>query len=145
MATDRQGIGLAIMRMGFGVFFLFEGIAKLPWFTDASILSGRLNNWLAATGAAAPNRWYLEHVAIPGVSVFARLVPLGELAAGVALLVGFMTPLFAFIAFFMALNFQFASGAIFAMSFLTSGYGLPVLGPMLALVVGGRKIPFSIR
>lgn len=145
MAIDRQGIGLAIMRMGFGVFFIFEGIAKLRWFTDVSILSGRLHGWLEAAGSAAPNRWYLEHVAIPGVSVFARLVPLGELASGVALLTGFMTPLFAFTAFFMALNFQFASGAIFAMSFLTSGYGLPVLGPMLALAMGGRKIPFSLR
>ena len=67
----------------------------------------------------------------------ARLVPLGELSAGVALIVGFWTPLFALIAFFMALNFQIASGALFRYSFLTSGYGLPVLGSTLALALAG--------
>jgi uncharacterized membrane protein YphA (DoxX/SURF4 family) len=70
------------------------------------------------------------------VAAFARLVPLGELSAGVALIAGFWTPLFAFVAFFMALNFQIASGAIFRYSFLTSGYGLPVLGSTLALAIG---------
>jgi uncharacterized membrane protein YphA (DoxX/SURF4 family) len=145
MANDRQGVGLAIMRAGFGVFFIFEGIGKLPWFADASILSARLQGWLTATGPAAPNRWFLEHVAIPGATIFARLVPLGELAAGLGLLLGFMTPLCALVAFFMALTFQFASGALFAASFLTSGYGLPVLGPMFALALGGRRIPFTLR
>ena len=29
MAIDRQGIGLAIMRMCFGVFFIFEGLSKV--------------------------------------------------------------------------------------------------------------------
>jgi hypothetical protein len=37
----------------------------------------------------------------------------------------------------MALNFQIASGALFKYSFLTSGYGLPVLGSTLALALAG--------
>jgi hypothetical protein len=41
------------------------------------------------------------------------------------------------VAFFMALNFQFASGALSKYSFLTSGYGLPVLGSTLALALAG--------
>ena len=44
----------------------------------------------------------------------------------------------------MALNFQFASGALFKYSILTSGYGLPVLGSTLALAVGGVRLPWSI-
>ena len=83
--------------------------------------------------------WYLHRIAIPGVAIFARLVPLGEFSAGVALVAGFWTPLFAFIAFFMALNFQIASGALFRYSFLTSGYGLPVLGSTLALALAGSR------
>jgi uncharacterized membrane protein YphA (DoxX/SURF4 family) len=78
------------------------------------------------------------------VPIFARLVPLGEIVSGVALVAGFWTPLFAFVAFFMALNFQFASGALFKYSFLTSGYGLPVLGSTLALALTGlgkRRVP----
>jgi hypothetical protein len=37
----------------------------------------------------------------------------------------------------MALNFHVASGALFKYSFLTNGYGLPVLGSTLALVFAG--------
>ena len=74
-----------------------------------------------------------------------RLVPIGELTSGLALVLGIWTPLFAFIAFFMALNFQIASGAVFKYSFLTSGYGLPVLGASLALALGGVRLPWSIR
>ena len=43
----------------------------------------------------------------------------------------------------MALNFQFASGALFKSTFLTSGYGLPVLGSTLALAIGGVRLPLS--
>jgi uncharacterized membrane protein YphA (DoxX/SURF4 family) len=71
-------------------------------------------------------------------------VPLGELISGAALVAGIWTQLFAFVAFFMAFNFQFASGALFKASILTSGYGLPVLGSTLALVVGGVRLPWSI-
>ncbi len=145
MAVDRQGIGLAIMRVGFGVFFIAEGLSKIGWMTDVTILLSRLRGWLEAAGSTPASRWYLERIAIPGVDVFARLVPVGEVLAGAALVVGFYTPLAAFAAFFMALNFQVASGAVFHLGFLTSGYGLPVLGPMFALALGGRRLPLSLR
>ena len=45
----------------------------------------------------------------------------------------------------MALNFQIASGAVFKYSFLTSGYGFPVLGSTLGLTVGGVRLPWSLR
>jgi hypothetical protein len=48
---------------------------------------------------------------------------------------------FALVAFLMALNFHVASGALFKYSFLTNGYGLPVLGSTLALVFGGGTAP----
>ena len=68
-----------------------------------------------------------------------------EICSGVALVIGFWTPVFAFVAFFMALNFQVASGAMFTYSFLTSGYGLPVLGATLGLTLGGVRLPWSVR
>ena len=82
---------------------------------------------------------------MPGTAIFARLVPLGELCCGAAMIANFQTRVFAFIAFFMALNFHVASGAIFRWSFLTNGYGLPVLGPTLGLAVGGVRLPWSVR
>jgi uncharacterized membrane protein YphA (DoxX/SURF4 family) len=145
MAIDRQGTGLAVLRICIGVFFLFEGIGKIRWFTDTSQLAGQLAAWAQAVPAASWSHLYLERVALPYSSAFARLVPLGEIASGTALIAGFWTPFFALVAFFMALNFQFASGALFKYSILTSGYGLPVLGSTLALAVGGVRLPWSIR
>jgi uncharacterized membrane protein YphA (DoxX/SURF4 family) len=145
MAIDRQGTGLAILRICIGIFFIFEGLGKIRWFTDPSILAGQLNGWLHAVPSGSLSQIYLQRIAIPGVAIFARLVPLGELSSGVAMVLGFWTPFFAFVAFFMALNFQFASGALFTYSFLTSGYGLPVLGSTLALAVGGVRLPWSIH
>ena len=145
MALDRQGTGLAITRVALGVFFIAEGLTKYRWFLDASILASRFNEWLQSAAPASMSRWYLGHVAIPGLAFFARLVPLGEICSGIALVLGFWTPLFAFIAFFMAANYQVASGAIFRLSFLTSGYGLPVLGSTLGLALGGVRLPLSVK
>jgi uncharacterized membrane protein YphA (DoxX/SURF4 family) len=145
MAIDRQGTALAVLRMCLGVFFVFEGLGKIGWFTDSSILAGQLAGWHGTFAAGSMSARYIERLAMPGVAYFARLVPLGELSCGIALVTGFWTPIAAFIAFFMALNFQIASGAIFHYSFLSSGYGLPVLGSTLALVLGGVRLPWSVR
>ena len=144
MALDRQGTGLAILRICIGIFFLFEGIGKIRWFTDTSLLAGQLAGWAQAVPAASWSHLYLERVALPHSTLFARLVPLGEMVSGLALIGGVWTPLFALVAFFMALNFQFASGALFKYSVLTSGYALPVLGSTLALALGGVRLPWSI-
>jgi len=145
MAIDRQGLGLTLLRISIGVFFFFEGLGKIAWFGNPSILGGRLAEWAQAAAAGSTSQWYLQRIAQPGVAIFARLVPLGEITSGAAMVAGFWTPLFALVAFFMALNFQFASGALFKYSILTSGYGLPVLGSTLALAVGGVRLPWSIR
>jgi uncharacterized membrane protein YphA (DoxX/SURF4 family) len=145
MAVDQQRFALAVLRIALGVFFIFEGLGKIGWFRDTSILAGTLADWSHAARSGSISSWYLHQIAIPGVRVFARLVPLGELSAGFALVTGFWTPLFALIAFLMALNFQIASGAIFKYSFLTSGYGLPVLGSTLALALAGRRGRPAVR
>src|SRR5262249_30764168 len=118
MAIDRHATGLAVVRLSVGVFFLFEGIGKLSWFADPAILARQLDGWLRAVPPASWSHMFLERVAIPGNATFAWLVPLGELSSGVALVAGFWTPLFAFIAFLMALTFQFASGALFKYTIL---------------------------
>ncbi len=92
MAMDRQGAGLAIIRMSIGVFFIFEGLGKWRWLTDSSILANQLAGWQHAVAPGSPSAVYLERVAIPFVGVFARLVPLAELCSGIALVVGFWTP-----------------------------------------------------
>jgi len=145
MAMDRQGTGLAILRILLGVFFVFEGLGKVRWFTDTSILAARFADWSTAAASGSASAWYLSHIAVPGLAIFARLVPLAEILGGLALIVGFWTPLVAFLAFFMVLNIHVASGALFKYSFLTNGYALPVLGSTLALAIGGVRLRWSLR
>src|SRR5262245_34538417 len=139
MAIDRTRLGLTILRISIGVFFLFEGLGKYRWLTNSSILAAQFAEWSQSAPSGSIMHGYLHRIAMPGVSLFARLAPLGELSCGVALIAGFWTPLAAFLAFFMALIFQLASGALFRYSFLTSGYGLPVLGSTLALALAGGQ------
>ena len=145
MAPDRRGTGLAVLRICIGVFFLFEGLAKVRWLTNPAILANELNTWAAALPRSTWSARYLAAFALPYSAYFARLVPLGELASGAALLLGIWTPLFALIAFLMALNFEFASGVLFKYAWLTNPYGLPVLGGTLALAIGGTRLPWSMR
>ena len=129
---------LTILRISIGVFFFFEGLGKVGWFGDPSILRAQLAGWLASAPVGSLSHTYLERFAIPGVAVFARLVPLGEMTSGVAIALGLWPRAFALVAFLMALNFHIASGALFKYSFLTNGYGLPVLGSALAVALGER-------
>ena len=145
MAIDRTGTGLAILRISIGIFFLFEGLGKVRWFGDSSILASQFATWSHAAAPGSVSGWYLHRIAEPGTVYFARLVPLGEIISGAALIVGFWTPLFAFIAFFMAVNFQIASGAVFRYAFLTNPYGFPVLGSTLALTLAGSRLPWSVH
>ena len=144
MVLETRALGLVVVRILIGIFFVFEGLGKLGWLNDPSILASRFSTWLQAVGASSPSGRYLERIAIPGTAVFARLVPLGELCSGIALVFGIWTPVFASLAFFMVMNFHFASGALFAYSFLTNGYGFPVLGCTLGLAIGGRRLPWSL-
>ncbi len=143
MAVNPSARGLTALRLFLGVFFLFEGIGKIGWLMDPSPLTTQLTGYLQ--GANPWNRAYLEAVCLPGAAVFARLVLFGELATGVSLLLGAYTRYAAIAAFLMVLNIHFASGALFQYRFLTNGYGLPVLGGLLALALGGAALPLSLR
>jgi len=134
--------GLRGLSVLLGVFLILMGWGKTAWFSDAGILLAELDRWLAL--APALSRWYLEIVAIPGAGLFAYLVPLGELAAGAAIILGYRTQLAATLALLMIINFHFASGIIFTYGYLTNGFGLPVLGGLFALAVGGAGLPFSV-
>ena len=134
--------GLRAVSMTIGTFMIFMGLDKIGWFTDTSVLSGRFQEWLGY--APRYTRWYLEWIAIPGLPLFARLVPLGELATGAALACGFRVRLAASVALFMVVNFHFASDVMFHYAYLINAYGLPVLGSLLALVIGGTNLPFTV-
>ncbi len=140
----KESTALTLIRIGLGVFFLLECYQKMGWLMDSSELLTRLTQWAAS--ATPANRWYLEQVTIPGAPIFARLVMLGELSTGVALVFGVWTRLAATLALLMVLNFHYASGQMFSgLSFFTNGYVLPVLVPLFALALGGGRLPLSMR
>ncbi len=143
MAANTQARGLTALRLFLGVFFLFQGLGKIGWLLDPSPLTTQLTEYLQS--ANQWNRGYLEAVCIPGAAVFARLVLFGELATGVSLILGAYARYAAIAAFLMVLNIQFASGLLFEYRFLTNGYGLPVLGGLLALAIGGAALPLSVK
>ena len=141
-STSAAAYGLRCLAIMLGVFFVFHGVGKIAWLTDSTILAGQLDGW--REGAPASTKWYLDAVAAPGVPLFARLVPLAELSTGLALIFGFGVRLAAALAFLMVANFHFARGFVYQWAFLGDGYSLPVLGGLLALALGGSRLPFSI-
>ena len=132
---SRERVALLAVRIALGVFFIFEGWDKLPWMLDSGLLTVALKKW-ADTGVPV-SKWYIETILIPGVPVFARLVFLGEVATGLALLSGVWLRSAAIIAFLMVLNIHFAHSSIFQYGFLSKGDGLPILGGLLALAIAG--------
>jgi uncharacterized membrane protein YphA (DoxX/SURF4 family) len=145
MSFNRQGTGLVIMRVCLGVFFIAQAATKLRWLTNASILNSQLATWLEHAAHGSISDIYLQRFAMPWAWVLARLVPLGELVCGAAMLVGYFTSTFAFIAFLMVLSYQVASGSIFEWSFLANRAGLPVLAATLGLALAGTRLPWSLR
>jgi uncharacterized membrane protein YphA (DoxX/SURF4 family) len=136
------GGALRILSVALGVFLIFMGLDKIEWLTDSGILLGRLQEWRDVARPLA--RWYLETVAIPGAPIFARLVVLAELTAGSALVLGIKVRLAATLALLMVINFHIASDVMLRYDYLINAYGLPILGGLLALAVGGARLPFSV-
>ncbi len=140
--TNSGGVGLRILALVMGLFLFLMGVDKVAWITDSNILVSQLLEW--RDSAFGSSLWYLETIALPGASVFARMVPVAEMCAGFALFVGYRVRLVALLALAMILNFHFASGVLFSMNYLTNGYGLPVVGSLLALGLSGRRLPWSV-
>ena len=134
--------GLRVLSFVMGAFLINMGLDKLGWLADSGLLTAQLQGWREF--APPISLWYLDMVAIPGAALFARLVPFGELAAGAALVVGFRMRLAAGAALLMVLNFHFAMGILFQSAYLTNGYALPVVGALVALAIGARRLPFSV-
>jgi hypothetical protein len=135
------GIGLRVLAISLGVFSVFVGVGTLAWLTDTGPLSQRFGEWHDHATPAA--RWYIETLIVPGAPLFARLVPLAAFLIGGGLLLGFWIRLAASLAFVLVLNFHFVAGSFTQWEFLRDGTGLPLLGGLLALALGGSRLPFS--
>ena len=135
-------VALRILAGMLGVFFVAVSTTQVAWLTNSDILLHRFQDWQAAAAPGA--RWFLETVCIPGTPIFARLIPAGELSAGLAFIVGFWTRMSAIAAFVVVLSIHFAASAFWSVEFLRQAAGLPLLGGLLAVAIGGSRLPFSV-
>jgi uncharacterized membrane protein YphA (DoxX/SURF4 family) len=129
-----QAAALVLLRLFLGVFMFFFGLDKASWLLDATPLAAQLSSWLL--DAPPASRWYLERI-IPGAPVFARVVPLAAMLGGMALAFGFWARIAAAVSLVVVLSLQLAAGSMFRYSYLMDASGLPLVGGLLALLVGG--------
>jgi uncharacterized membrane protein YphA (DoxX/SURF4 family) len=116
MTTRGFFVLLALLRIAAGASLLSSGLQKLSWFGSSAALEQKLADWAAHPANALVAKYLAVATAHHGL--FARLVVLGELGLGTLLLLGFLTPLAALLAFVMVLQFQIAGGQIFALNYL---------------------------
>ena len=143
VAIEPIAIALRILAIGLGVFFVAMSLNKMAWLTNASLLSDRFVRW--APAASPSVRWYLETIALPAAPILARAIPISEFCVGLAFVAGLWIRPAAALALFLVLNFHFGTSAFYAWEFLRDGTGPPVLAALVALVIGGRRLPFAIH
>ena len=106
MAAKNSNIWNAFLRIYIGLFFLYAAYFKL----NPAFFAG-LQNKLAYYASHDPLWFYgifLSRVGVPNAFLFAILIVMGELFAGVFLTAGFITRIAAFVAIFLNLNYLLA-------------------------------------
>ncbi len=99
---------ITVLRVYTGVFFLYFGFGKINRGNFADGMAGFLNMQLENTfGFFRP---FVESVVLPNKGLFAFLVAWGELAIGLALIVGLATRWASIAGAVMVASFWFAKG-----------------------------------
>lgn len=116
---------LALLRIAAGISLFTTGLQKLAWFGNSQMLSQAFAKWAQHPGNAVVGK-YLNFVS-GHAGLFSKLVVMGELGLGALLILGFLTPLAALLAFVMVLQFHFGSGSMFGVEYLRGQSGLAYL------------------
>ncbi len=106
MAAKNSGVWNAFLRIYIGIYFLYAAHFKLNPFFFSS-----LHNKLSYFADHDPLRFYvifLNHFVIPNAFLFAILIVMGELFAGIFLTAGFLTGIAGFVGIFLNLNYLLA-------------------------------------
>jgi uncharacterized membrane protein YphA (DoxX/SURF4 family) len=111
------GPGLALLRIGVGLYFLSAAVGKLTtgWLASPdqllTVLTGPQGS-LTRGAAEGVYRPFLEGVVVPHAGLFAQLIPLGELAVGVSLSLGLLTRLGGLGGAWLSLNYMLMKGLL---------------------------------
>ncbi len=109
-----------LVRLYVGYEWLMAGWGKLTnpagvWVGEkaGTAVTGFLNGALTKTDGAHPDvqgysAWFLQNIALPNASFFSYLVTFGEIAVGIALILGLFTGIAAFFGGFMNASYLLA-------------------------------------
>jgi NADH dehydrogenase len=102
--------GLALTRIGFGLYFLVQAFDKTArgWLNDPGPMTQMVQRSLE--GSQAFYRPFLEDTVIPNAALFAQLVTIGEWAVGLCLTLGLFTRAGALLGLFLVLNYMLMKG-----------------------------------
>jgi len=99
---------IVLLRIYTGLFFAWHGLGKLRRGNFSDGLEGFLNAQAGKTfGFYQP---FIESVVLPNKAIFAALVTWGELAVGIAMILGLATRYAAVVGALLVLNFWLAKG-----------------------------------
>jgi uncharacterized membrane protein YphA (DoxX/SURF4 family) len=137
------GAALSVLRVCLGVFLIAKGLGKLDFILDSTSLVERLVRWSNNEALPALSRSYSQAL-IPAAPVLARLVLVGELGGGLALIAGYRTSVVALLAALMVANFHLATGSLFTVEFLTDANGFLTVAALFVLALAGRDLPWRL-
>ena len=111
LITGRQG--LALVRIILGVLLLVSAVDKIGkgWMTNGQAMSQTIQQNLPK--AEAFYRPFLEGTVLPNASLFSQLVTVGEVVAGVSLLLGLLTRVGAVVCMWLMANYMLMKGTLF--------------------------------
>ena len=139
-------IQLLLLRLALGGVFLSEGLDKINegWLTDDKQLLDTLFNFHQR--ASVTQLVYLDKVAIPYAHIWAKLMAIGETAAGVSLLLGLLTRFTCVVGIFMVLNFHAANGNLYSLHFFGTAWGALIVVSFIILLIAkaGRWVGVDV-
>ena len=125
---------LALVRIYTGIFWLDHGLGKLRAHPAFGAPDGMMAQFIGGElGKTAPGPYhdFLERIVTPNLAQFAFLVQLGELTAGILLLLGLFSRAGAVVGVVLALNYFAAKGAFASVA----GYaGIDILAAALTAI-----------
>src|SRR4051812_1250675 len=111
--TLSYGQGMAIMRIGFGLYFWTQAYSKLTagWLeSPKTLLESQIGPAVQRGTAESFFRPFLENVVQPNAPLFAQLVPLGEVLVAALLILGLLTRVGCIGGGFLVLNYMTMKG-----------------------------------
>jgi thiosulfate dehydrogenase [quinone] large subunit len=104
---------LVILRVHLGVILLITDAGKMFRGAPFSVEMLSFLQGYVMRNASTPYQHFIQQLVIPHATLFSYLVMVGELAAGLSLLLGLGTRAGAAIAMFLFLNYMLAKGRLF--------------------------------